>query len=160
MSWKAIYVKSRAEKKVAVRLQQQGVEVFCPLKIEMRQWSDRKKKVEVPYFSSYVFVNVLNEKSRVAILQTEGVVGFVCWLGRPAVISEKEMEQVQCFFKEHPADQICIETFTKGQKVEITAGALKGKRGEILRQSKKYALVAIEQLGFVLSLKIAKTAIN
>ncbi|PZD76593.1 UpxY family transcription antiterminator [Mesonia sp. K7] len=160
MGWMAVYVKSRAEKKVAAQLQQQGVEVFCPLKTEIRQWSDRKKKLEVPYFPSYVFTAVQNEKSRLSILQTNGVVGFVHWLGKPAVISDAEMQEVMRFFEAYPTEQICINTFETGQLVAITTGMMKGKRGEILQHSKKYAVVAIEQLGFVLRVKVPKTAIS
>lgn len=160
MSWMAIYVNSRAEKKVAERLQQLELEVFCPLKTEIRQWSDRKKKVKVPYFPSYVFVVVENEKSRLAILRTKGVVGFVNWLGKPAVISDPEMNQVIGFFDENQAEQICVDTFDVGQQVEIKAGLMKGLAGALIHQSKKYAVVAIEQLGFVLSVKVAKTAIS
>ena len=48
MPWYALYTQPRQEKKVVSRLEQLGIEVYCPLLIQVRQWSDRKKKVEVP----------------------------------------------------------------------------------------------------------------
>lgn len=43
-TWYALYVRSRAEKKVSQELEHIGIEVFLPLITRVRQWSDRKKK--------------------------------------------------------------------------------------------------------------------
>ena len=56
--WFAIYVKSRCEKKVNEQLEDIGVESFLPLITRVKQWSDRKKKVEEPLFRSYLFVHI------------------------------------------------------------------------------------------------------
>ena len=56
--WHAIYVHSRAEKKVHVELTLKGIESFLPLHRKLRQWSDRKKWVEIPLISGYVFVHI------------------------------------------------------------------------------------------------------
>ena len=84
--WYAIYTKSRSEKKVATRLQEMGISVYCPTQTVLRQWSDRKKKVTEPVFRSYVFVQFKDEAERLAILQTYGVVAFVRYLKQIAVI--------------------------------------------------------------------------
>ena len=56
--WFAVYVKSRCEKKVSQQLDDMGIESFLPLITRIKQWSDRKKKVEEPLFRSYIFVNI------------------------------------------------------------------------------------------------------
>ena len=57
MNWYVLYTKPKWEKKVAEQLQAMGIDCYCPLVMKERQWSDRKKKVEMPLFNSYVFVH-------------------------------------------------------------------------------------------------------
>jgi len=58
MAWYAVYTKSRMEKKVSLRLEEAGIESYCPVTKRKKQWSDRKKIVEEVLFRSYVFVNI------------------------------------------------------------------------------------------------------
>lgn len=155
MVWQVLYVNSRAESKVAKRLERKGLNVFCPMKTVVKQWSDRKKKVREPYFRSYVFVRVEKEK-RLDILQTPGVVGFLYWLGKPAVIREGEMEEVMGFFENRPSENIVCKTFDPGQNLLINAGPLQNKKGIVLRQSKHKVVLQIQQLGIALTAEIPK----
>jgi transcription termination/antitermination protein NusG len=79
-SWYAVYTKPRWEKKVASALERRQVESYCPLNQVTRQWSDRRKVVEEPLFSSYVFVRVPDSKKQL-VRETEGIINFVYWLG-------------------------------------------------------------------------------
>ena len=158
MDWKVLYVNSRAESKVAERLTLKGLEVFCPMRTEIRQWSDRKRKVREPYFRSYVFVRVDKEMC-LKTLQTPGVVGFVYWLQKPAVIREQEMQEVIGFFDVHDAKKIDCESFEPGQNVRINEGALKEKEGIVLRQSKHKVVLQIQQLGIALTAEVSKNKV-
>ena len=60
-NWYAVYTKPRSEKKLADRLNEHGIEAYLPLRKTLKQWSDRKKMVEEPLITSYVFVNITNE---------------------------------------------------------------------------------------------------
>ena len=95
-SWHAIYVRSRTEKKVESLLSDNNIITYVPVVKTMRQWSDRKKLVYEPLFNSYVFVH-LNDKELMTILPTSGVVNFVYWLGRPAVIRDEEIDTIKLF---------------------------------------------------------------
>lgn len=154
MDWHVLYVNSRAEKKVADRLSLKGVEVFCPLRTEVRQWSDRKKKVEVPYFQSYVFVR-FEPKQRLTVLQTPGVVGYLYWLKRPAVIREEEMNAVMQFFEIHAHQRIDSAPLSPGDKITIQEGALKDRKGVVLEQRNNKVMLQIEQLNISLQVEIA-----
>lgn len=134
MNWYVLYVKSRTEKKVTQRLAEKGFEVFCPLKKEKHQWSDRVKEVEVPYFRSYVFAR-FDEKDTGHILQTPGVVQRLFWLGKPAVIKDGEMEEVKRFFTDHPAASIKSVTYRKGEEVYIEKGCFKNHKAVVLHHS-------------------------
>ena len=85
MKWYAIYTRPRWEKKVNHLLLQKGVESYCPLNKVRRKWSDRIKIIEEPLFKSYVFVKVA-ESDRTEIRMTDGVINFVYWNGKPAVM--------------------------------------------------------------------------
>lgn len=155
MEWRVLYVKSRAEKKVAERLSNKGFETFCPLKTEIRQWSDRKKKVEVPYFASYVFVR-LGIKEELQVLQTPGAVMWLRWLGKPAVIQKTEMQQVQKFFKEYEAKEVEVLRYVPGEQVNVQQGAFKGKQGVVLYQTKHTVQLELVHLQMGFKVEIAK----
>ena len=132
-SWYAVHTRSRHEKRVVVELQQKGITTFLPLLTQMRKWSDRRMKVDVPLFSCYVFVNIpTSAETRVAVLRTSGVLTFVGGnhLGSP--IPTKEIEQIQTIlekkvpFAAHPFLEI-------GQRVRIRGGALDGIEGVLTR---------------------------
>ena len=92
--WYALYVSSRAEKKVGLLLTENNIEAYVPLVKTMRHWSDRKKKVEVPLINGYVFTRIeATERDRV--LQTRGVVGFVKHEGKDAVVRENEINYLK-----------------------------------------------------------------
>src|SRR3954468_22294386 len=76
--WFAIHVRSRHEKKVAEELQQRGISNFLPVVRQVRRWSDRKKIVELPLFSCYLFVQIVpSPPVRVSVLNFHGVLGFI-----------------------------------------------------------------------------------
>src|SRR5436305_10048529 len=94
--WFAIYTKPRWEKKVDGLLLRKGIESWCPLQKVERQWSDRKKIINDPIFKSYVFVRIKPEE-RLPVLQTEGVLNFVHFLGKPAVIKDEEVANIKSY---------------------------------------------------------------
>jgi len=144
--WKAVYTKPRSEKKIAERLEKQGFEVYCPVQTTIRQWSDRKKKVSVPVFPSYVFICV-NSLEADGVLQDPGVLNFVYWLGKPAIIRNEEIRNIKLFLSNHKDANIELCNFENGVEVVITAGPLKGQSGIIDRISPKTALLNIASLG-------------
>ena len=91
MPWYVVVTRPRAELKVKDRLKAIGVEVCCPTRVEKRQWSDRVKKVEVPLLPSMVLV-FLEVKDRELIFSVPGVVRYLFYLGKPAVVPKKEVD--------------------------------------------------------------------
>ncbi len=156
--WFAIYTKSRMEKKVADRLTDKGVEVYCPTQTVLRQWSDRKKKVKVAVFPSYVFVQFQNEQERLNILQTQGVVSFVRYLGQDAKIRQQEIEAIQNLLGEY--DEVSVQTFTLGDTVKIEHGGMKGQEGKVIKTQKDKLIVFIESLGLSLTAELNKAKVK
>lgn len=154
--WFAVYTNPRAEKKAALALAQQGIEHYLPLQVTLKQWSDRKKKVEEPLFKSYLFVHIDLSKDYYAVLNTRGIVKFIK-IGQEHVPVRPEVIAAIRLSLMHFND-IRIEdaaSFTAQQPVEVTAGPLKGFKGVVVHQEgNHYFAILIEQLGAGALLKI------
>lgn len=145
MPWHAIYTKPRWEKKVHESLLKKGIESYCPLNRVVKQWSDRKKKVELPLFTSYVFVNTGTDQ-HTAIRMTGGVVNFVYWLGKPAVIRNEEMKALQEFVGKHENIRVEQAGVKEGDMIDIDAGAFKGKKAVVNKVNKNKLELILEEL--------------
>jgi len=142
-AWYVIYTAPRAEKKVYQRFLEEGIECYFPTYITLRQWSDRKKNVEVPLFNSYIFVRV-EQTEMMKVLKVAGVVRFVYYLKRPAVVRDIEIERIKTFLKKTEGYRI---TITKGDQVQIASGLMQGVDGVVMRVTKNKVVIRIEQLG-------------
>ncbi len=156
--WFAIYTKPRWEKKVNQLLTDKGVECYCPLNKVKRKWSDRTKTVEEPLFKSYVFVKV-TEEERTKVRLTNGVVNFVYWNGKPAVVREKEIQTIKLFLDEHENVQVRPIDLTVQQRVLITSGTFMDRTATVLDVRKKEVKVSIHSLGYELVALIDKNKI-
>lgn len=140
-------------------MKEKGFECYCPLNKVRRKWSDRVKLVEEPLFKSYVFVKVTDE-NRTAVRMTPGVVNFVYWDGKPAVIREKEINTIKRFLNEHENVEVHPIDIQAHQRVKITSGPLMDREGEVLELQHKTAKVAIESLGYLLVAHIDRTKLT
>ena len=155
MAWYAVYTKSRTEKKVTLRLQEAGIEAYCPVNKREKQWSDRKKITEEPLFRSYVFVNINLEQQGSIVRRTLGVVNFVYWLNKPAVIQDDEILSIQQFLSEHAAVEVVGNTLQVGDFITIDAGALKGQKAEVVGVKNRHEVrLRIDSLGFELVARV------
>jgi transcriptional antiterminator NusG len=133
--WLVFYTKSRHEKKSKEFLIKRGFEVFLPMQKVMRQWSDRKKKVEVPLFNSYIFVHETEDRIP-QILQAPGISWNIRYNGKPAVLRPKELNIIQRFLSSGLFIETCLTpSVGVGDEVEVMDGALKGLRGSIIHSS-------------------------
>jgi len=128
-NWYAVQTRARHEKVVAERLREQGLTTFLPLFREVHRWSDRRKLVELPLFSCYVFVRLLpTNEQRLRVLRQDGVFNFVGVRGQGTPIPDEQIDAVQTLITQelpwsnHPFLKI-------GQRVRIRGGALDGIEG-------------------------------
>lgn len=150
MPWYVIYTKPRNEKKVAERLQQIGITVYCPMITMVKQWSDRKKKVQVPLLNSYVFVS-LEDKEREQVFQVSGVVRYLFWLGKPAVVRNEEIEALKEGLNETMAS-FEVKGIKIGDQMPIPSGPFQGKEGIIRQISKNSLQLILTELGVLITL--------
>ena len=148
-NWKVVYVASRQEKKVFERLQKQNIACFLPLAKRLSQWSDRKKWVEFPLFSGYLFVKP-SMLQRDKVLEDLGVVAYVRYNEGDAIVQDKEINTIKTILE----SGYSLETINKpddfevGNQVLVNEGPLKGSVVDIIRRnSEEQFLVSFDTLG-------------
>ncbi|MEO7529772.1 MAG: UpxY family transcription antiterminator, partial [Sediminibacterium sp.] len=148
IKWFAIYTRHKYEKKISQRLMDMNLETYCPVNKVERQWSDRKKIIEDPLFKSYVFVRIDNTE-RSKVLMTDGVLNFVHYLGKPAVIKDAEVDLIKKYLSEKDASIFIISTegFKEETRIKVNHGVFMGNEGTVLRGGKKKVYVKLESLG-------------
>lgn len=147
--WYAVYTRPRWEKKVAELLSRKKIENYCPLNKVVRQWHDRKKVIEEPLFTSYVFVNI-TDFQQAEVRKTDGIVNFVYWLGKPAVIRPSEIEVIRDFLEDHQHVQLEKTRVNPKDVVRIVRGPLIGQEGNVLEVYNQKAKVYLPSLGYCL----------
>jgi transcription antitermination factor NusG len=144
--WFALYTKPRWEKKVNLLLTEKGIETYCPLNKVKRQWSDRIKTIDEPLFKSYVFVKV-DDTERTKVRLTNGVINFVYWNQKPAIVKEREIETIKRFLNDHENVGLRPLELAVNQLVTFTSGTFMDLKARVLDVRKKEVKVVIESLG-------------
>lgn len=143
LKWYVMYTASRSEKKVADRLAERGWEVYLPIVEELRQWSDRKKKVQRPLFNGYVFVKT-HRNQLWECLQVPGAVKFVHFSGQHATIREEDLDIIKRVVTTGVAVETDGSTIEPGEKVKVMGGPLQDLMGEVVEKGNKdYFLIRI-----------------
>ncbi|WP_035650416.1 MULTISPECIES: UpxY family transcription antiterminator [unclassified Flavobacterium] len=152
MNWYVVYTKPKWEKKVAERLTQIGVECYCPLITQVKQWSDRKKKIEVPLFNSYVFVQ-LSEIDRNSVFNIPGVVRYLFWLGKPAIVRDEEIGIIKSSLNATNVSDVSVSSIQVGDRIKLESGAFSNQDAIVQEISKTHYILVLESLGCVLKVK-------
>ncbi|RYY69596.1 MAG: UpxY family transcription antiterminator [Chitinophagaceae bacterium] len=157
--WYAVYTKPRWEKKVAELLTRKGIENYCPLNKVVKQWHDRKKLVEEPLFTSYVFVYI-TPSYLAEVKKTAGVLNFVYWLGKPAIIRAEEIITIQKFLNEYKAIQLQKVAVSPADTVQVISGPLMSLEGTVLEVFQKKVKVILPSLGYAMVAELERTSIE
>ncbi len=160
--WYAVYVKSRYEKKTSKLLEDRHIETYLPLIGRLKQWSDRKKLVEEPLFKSYLFVHT-DLKNYFDILNTPGVVRFVCFEGKPVPVPDNQLVAVKSYIGEYDGndDLDKLQELHEGQIVEIARGQMKGLVGRLVEiRGKQRLIINIEAVGQSLPISVTRSQIE
>jgi transcription termination/antitermination protein NusG len=151
--WYAVYTHAKWEKKVADLLTRKNIENYCPLNKVVRQWSDRKKILYEPLFTSYVFPRV-SAKEYASVLQTEGVLNYVSWKGKAAVIPDAEIDLIKNFLLEHQSIRLEKMDVDVNDTVRIKYGLFMEQEGKVVEVLGKTLRVSLPSLGYVMLAEI------
>ena len=160
MPWYVLYTKPRNEKKTAKLLEEKGIEVYCPVREVMKQWSDRKKKVAEPVFPSYIFVRLEDySQEQTSVLMTPGAVRFLFWLKKPGVVRDEEIIAIRQFLDDYREAEITVN-FSEGDNVVVTVGPLKEQQGQLLKIRGNKATLQVRSLGWNITAELPLQAIT
>jgi transcriptional antiterminator RfaH len=153
--WYAVYTKPRSEKKLADRLNDKGIEAYLPMRRTLKQWSDRKKMVNEPLISSYVFVNIFRDHY-FDVLNTPGAVKYIWFCGKPAAIPETQIDTLKLILGQEPEIDCISAGLLQGTRVKVTSGPLKELTGELLSYAGKHrVMVRVDHIDKALLLTIS-----
>lgn len=152
MPWYVLITKPKHELKVAERLLENGFEICCPTRIEVRQWSDRRKKITVPLLPSMILVNI-SEKNRAQVFAFPGALRYLFWLGEPAIVPENEVDVLKDINRQKQ-QVMSIEKIEIGHEIDLKKFGLTAKKGTVKYISGNQCWVVLNNLGYVIKLKI------
>jgi transcription antitermination factor NusG len=155
-NWYAVYTKPRWEKKVDKVLREKGLTSYCPLTKVRKRWSDRYKIVEEPLFKSYGFVYIAPDEMQ-QVRMVNGVVNFVYWNSKPAVVKDWEIDNIRKFLNEYEQIEALPMDLKPNSKVLISQGVMMGQRATVERVLNNVVELKIESLGYKLVAKIEKS---
>lgn len=157
--WYAVYTKPRWEKKVAESLTKRKIENFCPVNTVLRQWSDRKKKVTEPLFTSYVFVRT-DETQHIELKKTNGIINLVYWLSKPAVIKDREIEAIKDFLDEYKNIRLEKIDVNVNAMVRVLRGPLMEYEGNVVSINSNTVKIVLPSLGYLMSAEVERSNIE
>jgi transcription antitermination factor NusG len=158
--WFALYTNPRAEKQAFSRLIDKGIETFLPLQKTYRQWSDRKKLIEKPLLSSYIFVKVIPREFPV-VYMTPGIIKFISFEGLPVPIPQNQIDNLKLLVNSDAEIEVTSENLKKGDNVKVINGSLIGLTGELISiGGKKRVVIRIDKLEQNIIVKIPVTFLS
>lgn len=144
---------------VANALQKKGIEVYCPLMKKQRQWSDRAKIVEVPLFKSYCFVN-LREEERSLVFGVSGVVRYLFWLKKPAIVKQAEIDIIKDMLNDFDHSSIEVVSLAVADRIRIDSGAFIDHEAEVVSTQGQKIIAKIDSLGICIAIDKSKNKIK
>ena len=149
--WFVVYTKSQQELKVSERLSAMGIKNYCPTITVLKQYSDRKKKVNRPLLSSYVMVE-LEENQRQKVFACSGIVRYLFFLGKPAMVDSSEINMMQNHLNGLYND-IKVTKLLVGEIHTIKEGPFSGISGRVVETDNTKVKLELASLGMSIILK-------
>ena len=134
-----------------------GIENYCPTTKEIRQWSDRKKKITKPLIPRYIFVFTTDQERQNAFVSKE-VIKCLFWQGKPAIVPKKEMETLQYYLDDVGPTTVQLSDLKEGNTVVINYGDFKGKKGIVRGKNPRRVKIEMPGLGLVLNIETYKVS--
>jgi transcription antitermination factor NusG len=158
--WYVVYTKPRCEKKVTELLSRKKIEHFCPLNKVQRQWNDRKKVVDEPLFTSFVFVHI-DETEKVPVRLTDGVINFAYWLGKPAEVRNEEIQAIKEFLNDYKFVRLEKTDVDLQDKVRVIGGPLVTQVGQVVSvKNNRTIKVVLPSLGYLMHAELESSTVE
>ena len=153
MNWYVIHTKPKGEKKAEEQLLSLGINAYCPTRNEIRLWSDRKKRIEVPVLTSMVLVNI-EDKDINRVFECAVVVSYMFWLGKRAVVRQSEVDLLKKYLKgDYNLINSKLSNIKVGDNFDLTS--FNNERGIVNRISNNNIWIYLKSIGYSVKLKLA-----
>jgi transcription antitermination factor NusG len=147
MPWFVICIKPRYDKIITEALEKIGVVNYCPYYESIRQWSDRRKKIYIPLFSSYMFVQLEDySQEKMKVLSVSGVSKFLWFDNKPCIIKSEEISEIKNFLSDYKGIKPEVQLLP-GQSATINKGVLSNHSGQIKFMQGNKAFLVLSSLG-------------
>lgn len=130
--WHVVYTRSRHEQAVFNLLEEQGIDCFLPMHKVLRYWKDRKKWLKVPLITAYVFVYVKDDREYINVLKTDGVVCFITFEGKAAIVPEKQIDNLKLLISSGEKIEVTDQQFEPGDEIIVESPPFKGLEGVLI----------------------------
>tara|TARA_Y100000766_G_C18785472_1_gene545479 strand:- start:142 stop:603 length:462 start_codon:yes stop_codon:yes gene_type:complete len=153
MNWYVLHTKARCEKKAEKELLSMGINSYCPIRSEIRFWSDRKKRIDVPLLPSMLLVNI-NEKDINRVFESSFVVRYMFWLGKRAVVRQSEIDILKKYLN---GDYNFISCKLSNIKIgdNLRLSSFNNEKGIVKRISNNNIWIYLKSIGYSVKLKLA-----
>ncbi|MDB4923292.1 UpxY family transcription antiterminator [Mucilaginibacter sp.] len=156
-NWYVIYTFPNLEKKILKELIKKSIKAYLPMQRVIRQWSDRKKELHIPLFPNYVFINT-TEKERGNLYNISGILKFIVFGGKPAVVSNDEIQNIMRF--ENTAFEV-EPNLVQGDDVMIINGPFTGLQGKLFsKRGKNRFGIQLKSINQSLSLEVCTSCLR
>ena len=153
MNWYVLHTKPRSEKKVEEKLLSIGINAYCPTRQEIRLWSDRKKRIQVPILPSMVLVKI-DEKDFNRVFESPAVLRYRFWLGKRALVRQAEVDTLKKYLK---GDYNLIDSKLSDIRIgdDFSLSSFNNERGIVKRISNNNIWIYLKSIGYSVKLNLA-----
>ena len=151
--WFAVYTKFKSEKEVAKRLTRKGIECYVPVNQVVRQYTRKRKVIDLPLINCYAFVKITRDQY-VQVLETEYVIKFIHFAKNLISIPESEISLLRRICQQVTDIETEAIPFYQGKPVEIVSGNLTGIKGKLISDLGKNFLIELQYVGIGLRIEV------
>ena len=153
MNWYVLYTKQRSEKKVEKHLSSIGITAYCPMRSEIKKWSDRKKRINTPVLPSMVFVKI-DDKDINRVFESPSVIRYMFWLGKRAIVKQSEIDVLKKYLNGgHSLLNSKLSEIKVGDNFKLPA--FNNEKGIVNRISNNNIWIYLKSIGYSVKLKVA-----
>ncbi len=153
MNWYVLYTKPRCEKKVEEELLSLGINAYCPTQNEIRLWSDRKKRIQVPVLPSMILVNI-DEKDINRVFESPLVVRYMFWMGKRAIVRQSEIDILKKYLDgSYDLTNSVSSSVNVGDDFKLPS--FNNEKGIVSRISNNNVWIYLKSIGYSVKLKFA-----
>ena len=153
MNWYVLHTRPRCEKKAEEQLLSLGINAYCPTYKQIKFWSDRKKRIDVPVLPSMVLVNI-DDKEINRVFESSSVVRYMFWLGKRAIVRQKEVDILKKYLDGYYNLNVSdVKKVKVGDNFKLSS--FNNEKGIVSRISNNNVWIYLKSIGYSVKLKLA-----